>query len=116
MRQRAAFARTTLTDARLLLLDEPFSALDFLTRVTMQAWLLDQWRRQQKTILFITHDVEEAVFLSGTVLVAEESPIRRLTAATVPAGYPRDRACLARPEMIALKERLIALLRKRVTQ
>ena len=56
MRQRAAFARTMLTGSDLLLLDEPFSALDFLTRISMQEWLLEQWQRHQKTILFITHD------------------------------------------------------------
>lgn len=114
MRQRAAFARTALTDCPLLLLDEPFSALDFLTRVSMQEWLLDQWQRHQRTILFITHDVEEAIFLSKTVFVAAETPIRRLTAIEVPAEYPRTRACLARPEMIKLKEDLIGLLRKQV--
>ena len=88
MRQRAAFARTVLTDSELLLLDEPFSALDFLTRISMQEWLLGQWEADRKTILFITHDVEEAIFLSGRVLVVEETPIRRLTSIQVPAGYP----------------------------
>ena len=115
MRQRAAFARTMLTGSDLLLLDEPFSALDFLTRVSMQEWLLDQWLRHKKTILFITHDVEEAVFLSSSVLVVESTPIRALTEIPVPAAFPRDRACLAEPGMVELKERLIALLRKQVT-
>lgn len=114
MRQRAAFARTLLTGSGLLLLDEPFSALDFLTRVDMQEWLLGQWEARRDTILLITHDVEEAIFLSRTVYVVEETPIRRLTAIPVPAEYPRTRACLARPEMVALKERLIGLLRKQV--
>ncbi|MBQ1334138.1 MAG: ABC transporter ATP-binding protein, partial [Clostridia bacterium] len=63
MRQRAAFARTVLTGSGLLLLDEPFSALDYITRITMREWLLSQWEREKKTVLFITHDVEEAVFL-----------------------------------------------------
>ncbi len=112
MRQRAAFARTVLTDSQLLLLDEPFSALDFLTRISMQEWLLGQWETDRPTILFITHDVEEALFLSGRVLVVEETPIRRLTSIEVPAGYPRTRACLADPKMIALREQLIDLLRK----
>ena len=76
MRQRAAFARTMLTGCDLLLLDEPFSALDFLTRISMQEWLLDQWQRHKRTILFITHDVEEALFLSSSVLVVERTPIR----------------------------------------
>ena len=73
MRQRAAFARTMLTGCDLLLLDEPFSALDFLTRISMQEWLLDQWQRHKRTILFITHDVEEALFLSSSVLVVERN-------------------------------------------
>jgi len=115
MRQRAAFARTMQTGADLLLLDEPFSALDFLTRISMQEWLLDQWQRHHKTILFITHDVEEAVFLSSSVLVAARTPIRRLEEAHVPAPFPRTRACLARPDMAALKEQLIDTLRKQVT-
>ena len=115
MRQRAAFARTVLTDSELLLLDEPFSALDFLTRISMQEWLLGQWEADRKTILFITHDVEEAIFLSGRLLVVEETPIRPLTSIQVPAGYPRTRACLSQPDMIALREMLIDLLRKRGT-
>ena len=115
MCQRAAFARTMLTGSDLLLLDEPFSALDFLTRISMQEWLLDQWQRHRKTILFITHDVEEAVFLSSSVLVVESTPIRTLTEIPVPAAFPRDRSSLKMPEMVELKERLIALLRKQVT-
>lgn len=115
MRQRAAFARTVLTDSELLLLDEPFSALDFLTRISMQEWLLGQWEADRPTILFITHDVEEALFLSNRVLVCEETPIRRLTSIEVPAGYPRTRACLADPKMIALRETLIGMLRKEGT-
>ena len=115
MRQRAAFARTMLTGSDLLLLDEPFSALDFLTRISMQEWLLEQWRRLNKTILFITHDVEEAIFLSSSVLVVESTPIRTLTELPIPAPFPRERACLARPELVELKERLITLLRKQVS-
>lgn len=114
MRQRAAFARTMLAGSDLLLLDEPFSALDFLTRVSMQEWLLEQWEKHKKTILFITHDVEEAVFLSGSVLAVEETPIRRLTEIPVPAPYPRARDCLARPEVASLREALIESLKEQV--
>ena len=110
MRQRAAFARTMLTGCDLLLLDEPFSALDFLTRISMQEWLLDQWQRHKRTILFITHDVEEALFLSSSVLVVERTPIRELAEIPVPASFPRDRSCLKLPEMVELKEHLFALL------
>lgn len=116
MRQRAAFARTMLTGSDLLLLDEPFSALDFLTRISMQEWLLEQWKKHQKTILFITHDVEEALFLSSSVLVVEETPIKRWKEIQVPLGYPRTRKDLARPEIIALREQLVEMLRKQVKE
>ena len=112
MRQRAAFARTVLTGSELLLLDEPFSALDYLTRLSMREWLLDQWQREKKTVLFITHDVEEAVFLSGRVLAAEESPITRLHEAAVPLGYPRTAEAMKDPAVLDLKERLIGRLRR----
>ena len=115
MRQRAAFARTMLTGSELLLLDEPFSALDFLTRISMQEWLLDQWQRHKKTILFITHDVEEAIFLSSSVLVVESTPIRSLREIPVPMDYPRTRQDLARPEIVGLREQLVDMLRKQVT-
>lgn len=114
MRQRAAFARTMLTGSDLLLLDEPFSALDFLTRISMQEWLLDQWQKHKKTILFITHDVEEALFLSSSVLVVETTPIRALRQITVPMGYPRTRQDLTRPQIVDLREQLVDLLRKQV--
>ena len=112
MRQRAAFARTVLTGSDLLLLDEPFSALDYLTRLSMREWLLEQWEREKKTVLFITHDVEEAVFLSSRILVVEQSPITHLRSIDVPAGYPRSRDELRKPEILSLKEDLIGMLRK----
>ena len=115
MRQRAAFARTMLAGSDLLLLDEPFSALDFLTRISMQEWLLDQWQRHKKTILFITHDVEEAVFLSSSVLVVDKTPIHTLREIPVPMDYPRTRQDLTRPEIVALREQLVDMLRKQVT-
>lgn len=114
MRQRAAFGRTLLTDSELLLLDEPFSALDFLTRIAMQEWLLGQWESDRKTVLFITHDVEEALLLSSRVLVARQWPITQLTSIEVPAEYPRTRADLAKPEMVALREHMIDMLRQEV--
>ena len=112
MRQRAAFARTVLTGSNLMLLDEPFSALDYLTRLSMREWLLEQWEREKKTVLFITHDVEEAVFLSSRILVVENMPITHLKSIEVPAEYPRTREELMRPEIVQLKEDLIGMLRR----
>lgn len=113
MRQRVAFARTLMTGADMLLLDEPFSALDFLTRVEMQEWLLTQWETTKKTILFITHDVEEAIFLSEAVFIIRNRPITQMEKIEIPLPYPRKREDLKQPELIALKEDLIAKLRRR---
>ena len=114
MRQRISFARTLLTDADLMLLDEPFRALDALTRMDMQEWLLNQWEHFHKTILFITHDVEEAIFLSKKIYIITETPITHLEIAEVPEDYPRNRDFLRRPEMEALKAKLTMQLRRQV--
>lgn len=117
MKQRVAFARTLLSGAEMLLLDEPFSALDFLTRVDMQEWLLKQWESNKKTTLFITHDVEEAIFLSQSIFVIQASkPFHTMERVEVPLGYPRDRSMLKRPEIVELKEQLINKLRRSVHQ
>lgn len=114
MRQRVSFARTLLTDTDLMLLDEPFSALDSLTRMSMQEWLLQQWKRHSKTILFITHDVEEALFLSSKIFVVTDRPIHTLQEIQIPAGYPRERELLDDPAFVALKDELLLELRKQV--
>jgi ABC-type nitrate/sulfonate/bicarbonate transport system ATPase subunit len=77
MRQRVALMRTFLFERDLMLLDEPFGALDALTRMMMQRWLLEVWQRRRRTVLFITHDVDEAIFLGDRVLVMSARPGRR---------------------------------------
>ena len=78
----------------------------------MREWLLSQWEQEQKTVLFITHDVEEAVFLSTRILAVEETPITHLRSFDVPLTHPRSVESLNAPEALALKDELIALLRK----
>lgn len=116
MKQRVAFARTLLSGADLLLLDEPFSALDYLTRVDMQEWLLHQWEHYHKTILFITHDVEEAIFLSRTIFIIQDRPFSQMERVEVPLPYPRNREDLKRADIVELKETLIEKLRRSVMQ
>jgi len=114
MKQRVSFARTLLAGAEMLLLDEPFSALDFLTRVDMQEWLLEQWTNLNKTILFITHDVEESIFLSKTIFIIQERPFSHMEKITVPLDYPRNREDLKQKDIVELRETLIKKLRQKV--
>lgn len=116
MRQRVSFARTLLAGADMLLLDEPFSALDYLTKIEMQEWLLRQWEHYHKTILFITHDVEEAIFLSKKVFIIRSVPFGTMEEITVPLDYPRHRKDLAKPEIIALREHIFKRLRREAGQ
>ncbi|MEK4710527.1 ABC transporter ATP-binding protein [Bacillus sp. FSL R10-2780] len=114
MRQRVSFIRTLLTGGKILLLDEPFSALDALTKASLQEWLFEQWKEWEKTILFITHDVEEALFLSNRILVVENQPIATLTERIVPLDRNRTRKDLYKPEVLALKEEILSMLQRQV--
>ncbi|MEI3894850.1 MULTISPECIES: ABC transporter ATP-binding protein [Bacillus] len=114
MRQRVSFIRTLLTGGEILLLDEPFSALDALTKASLQEWLFEQWKEWEKTILFITHDVEEALFLSNRIFVVENQPITTLTEKIVPLDCNRTRKDLYRPEALALKDELLSMLQRQV--
>ncbi|KGZ73545.1 ABC transporter ATP-binding protein [Bacillus anthracis] len=114
MRQRVSFIRTLLTGGEILLLDEPFSALDALTKASLQEWLFEQWKEWEKTILFITHDVEEALFLSNRIFVVENQPITTLTERIVPLDRNRTRKYLYKPEVLALKDELLSMLQRQV--
>jgi ABC-type nitrate/sulfonate/bicarbonate transport system ATPase subunit len=110
MRQRAALLRTILCERPLILLDEPFGALDALTRASMHEWLLGIQREFQCTMILITHDPDEAVFLSDRVYVASPRPMR--IAGTVAIGLPRSRTreVALTPEFAAHKRQVLALL------
>jgi putative hydroxymethylpyrimidine transport system ATP-binding protein len=103
MRQRVAFLRTVLGGHEVLLLDEPFGALDALTRAQMQAWLLDLWERLGKTVLFITHDAEEAALLSDRVYVVKGGGVE------LPVDLPRPRrgAMRADPALQAVRTAIL---------
>lgn len=110
MRQRAALARTVVQGRDVLLLDEPFGALDSLTRTDMQLWLQDVWMRDRWTVLMITHDVREAVLLSDRVLVLSPRPARIRHEVRVPLPRPRTLATLTDPEFVALERELVDVL------
>ena len=112
MRQRAALLRTFLAGRDVLLLDEPFGALDTLTREAMREWLLRVWEADRKTILFVTHDVEEAVFLADRVYVMSGRPGCMRAAVEVSLPRPRTLELTATPAFAALKDRLLAPLRE----
>ncbi len=111
MRQRAALLRTLLFDSDVILLDEPFGALDAQTKLQMQEWLLQLWSDFTKTVIFVTHDVEEAIFLSDEVHVMGTRPGRVVETLSVELPRPRLRSCTTTPEFIALKQRCLDLLR-----
>jgi NitT/TauT family transport system ATP-binding protein len=112
MRQRAALLRTFLAGRDVLLLDEPFGALDALTRQLMQAWLLEIWQGDRKTILFVTHDVDEAVYLSDRVYVMSGRPGCIVLAVDVVLDRPRSLEVTVSPEFVAYKQRLLAPLQE----
>lgn len=114
MKQRVAFLRALLSGSPLLLLDEPFSALDAITKLSMQEWLITQWEKRQSTVLFITHDVEEALFLSDRIFLLKNKPITSFEEIEVPLKRPRTRNDLHRPDILALKEQMLRSLRNEV--
>jgi ABC-type nitrate/sulfonate/bicarbonate transport system ATPase subunit len=112
MRQRVALLRTVLFNPHFLLLDEPFGALDALTRLTCQTWLLNLWQEMHASVLFITHDVREAILLSDRIYLLSARPARVLRVVDVPLARPRQVAHLSEPEAVRLEQELIALLVK----
>jgi len=110
MRQRAALLRTPLFDTDVILLDEPFGALDAQTKLQMQEWLMQLWGDFGKTVVFVTHDIEEAIFLSDEVHVMGTRPGRIIEKIPVSIERPRRRASVLTPAFLATKERCLELL------
>lgn len=110
MKQRVAIARALANRPRILLMDEPFGALDAQSRAQMQAYLLEIWRNVDITILFITHDLDEAVYLSDRILVLGTNPSRVAELIENPVPRPRDRSQFVSPEFLATYARLGELI------
>lgn len=110
MRQRAALLRTLLCEQEVVLLDEPLGALDALTRHTMRNWLLHIWERFQQTMVFVTHDVDEAVLLSDRIYVLTPRPGRIVRELAIPLPRPRSEAMMAEPAFVALRDEILAAL------
>lgn len=110
MKQRAAIARALANDPEILLMDEPFGALDAQTRVVMQELLLQVWEEDHKTVLFITHDIDEAVFLADTIHVMTRQPGTIKKTITVPLDRSRDHSILLSNEFIKMKREITELI------
>jgi len=106
MKQRCAIARAYAAQPRVLLMDEPFGALDALTKTTLQDQLLEAWRAEQRTIFFITHDVDEAVYLANRVVVMSARPGRIATVIDIGLPHPRTFELRTRPEFNELRKRV----------
>jgi ABC-type nitrate/sulfonate/bicarbonate transport system ATPase subunit len=110
MRQRTAFLRTILPRKNLVLLDEPFGALDALTRAELQAWLAGLWEQERSSVLLVTHDVEEAVFLADRVVALTPRPGRVALELAISLPRPRARAMLAAPAFVRDRATLLRAL------
>jgi NitT/TauT family transport system ATP-binding protein len=110
MRQRAALLRTILINSDVMLLDEPFAALDAINRSNMQEWLLDIWQKFKHSVFFITHDVEEAIYLSDRIYVLSHRPARVIDEIKIDFSRPRKKEMILTPEFLEYKRRILKLL------
>ena len=113
MRQRVSFLRTLVAGKPVLALDEPFAALDAITRAEMQEWLAAALRADPRTVVLVTHDVEEALYLSDRVAVLSDRPARIVAELSAPAPRAEDRdAAVTAPEFVAAREEALRALRE----
>lgn len=110
MKQRVALLRTLLFKQDLLLLDEPFGALDALTRLSCQFWLLDVWKKLRSSILFITHDIAEAILLSDRIYVMSPRPAQIIAECTVDLPRPRKKEDITNKKAVKLEKELMKIL------
>ena len=110
MKQRAAIARALANDPRVLLMDEPFGALDALTRQIMQEMLTDLWQRYRKTVLFVTHDIDEAIFLGDVIYIMTNRPGRIRTTLNVDLPRPRTFDMVSGPRFAELRNQVVGVI------
>jgi NitT/TauT family transport system ATP-binding protein len=113
MQQRVEIARVLINQPRVLLMDEPFSALDAQTRGMMQEVLLDIWSKIPTTMVFVTHDIDEALFLADRIVVMSARPGRVIENMVLPFARPRSHDLVTEPEFVRLKRHVMQLLRRR---
>ena len=111
MKQRVGIARALANYPRVLLMDEPFGALDAQTRVMMQESLLQLWSEFNNTVMFVTHDIDEAIFLADRVVIMSAAPGRIIADLKVELERPRDQDVATHPDFIALKRHCIDVIR-----
>ena len=112
MQQRVGIARALANYPSVLLMDEPFGALDAQTRIMMQENLLEIWREFRNTVVFVTHDIDEAVFLSDRIVVMSASPGRIIADIKVSLPRPREQSLLTSPDFMTLKRQCLDLIRQ----
>lgn len=115
MQQRVSFLRALLSPQELMCLDEPFGSLDALTRQDMQAWLLNIWEQNKRSILFVTHSIEEALFLSDRIYVLSNKPAKIIEELVIPFTRPRQESVMLEPKFQELRQFIQGLLRQEIT-
>ena len=114
MRQRCAIARAYAVDPEVLLMDEPFGALDALTRVSLQGQLLKAWAQDKRTVVFVTHDVDEAIYMANRVVVMTARPGRISRVIPVDLPWPRTEETRLSPEFAELRAELWRIVNPRL--
>jgi len=114
MRKRVSLLRAYLANREIMLLDEPFGSLDSLTKKTMYKWLLEIWNRHKKTVLFITHDIEEAIYLSDRIYIMNKRPTTIVEEIKIEFKRPRKQDMLLSNKFLQYKEQIEAILSKKI--
>lgn len=110
MKQRVALARTLIMEPSLILMDEPFSALDYQTRLEMQKLTMDLWNHYKPSIIFVTHDIDEAILLADRVLIMSKNPGQIIEEINISFPRPRDKYLIGNEEFMKIKSKMVNIL------